>query len=379
MRGLSPLRWLAVRVFALGLGTAVIGSCGGGGDASGPPDDPDPPAVAQVELAPSSLSLGPGQSGTLVATLRAADGSTITGRSIAWSTDDPGIATVAGGTVTAVAPGEAAITATSEGRSGSATVVVSDVPVATVTVTPSPATVTVGKTAQLVATAKAQDGAELPGRPIAWITSDAGIATVSAAGLVTGVAVGDATITATSEGQSGTTQLTVSLVPVDAVEIAPDPISVAAGATLQLTATARDAQGDPLPGRSATWSSADTDIATVSPTGLLTGVSAGSTAVTATIEGVEATAVVTVTGAAGVVREWVGGAAGGPSDWARAGNWNPAGAPSLLDLARVPPAADPAVLSGDVQVARLVVAGGQTRTAGHRLVVRQNTETFERR
>jgi hypothetical protein len=186
-------------------------------------------------------------------------------------------------------------------------------------------------------------------------------------------------MTATSEGQSGTTQLTVSLVPVESVEIAPEEISLAAGAELQLAATARDAQGDPLPGRSAAWSVADTDIATVSSTGVLKGVSAGSTTITATIEGVQATAQVTVTGSGAVVREWVGGAAGGPSDWARAGNWTPAGAPSLLDLVRVAAAANPAVLSGDVQVAGLVVAGGHTRTAGHRLLVRQRIETFERR
>ncbi|HET9709607.1 MAG TPA: Ig-like domain-containing protein, partial [Gemmatimonadales bacterium] len=82
-------------------------------------------------------------------------------------------------------------------------------PVARVSVTPSSATITPGSTVQLTAQPLDAAGNPLSGRAIAWQTSDAGIAGVSSSGLVSGVTVGPATITATSEGQSGTASITV--------------------------------------------------------------------------------------------------------------------------------------------------------------------------
>jgi alpha-tubulin suppressor-like RCC1 family protein len=83
-------------------------------------------------------------------------------------------------------------------------------PVSTVTVTPTTSTLIPGGTVQLQAATKDADGAILPGREITWSSSDNAIATVSATGLVTGVADGSATITATSEGQSGSAVIAVA-------------------------------------------------------------------------------------------------------------------------------------------------------------------------
>ncbi len=93
-------------------------------------------------------------------------------------------------------------------------------PVATVTVeAPSTAPLTVPATEQLEATLRAADGTVLTGRSLSWSTSDETVAAVDASGLVTAVARGSATITATSEGQSGAVTLTVfPAVPPD-----PDP------------------------------------------------------------------------------------------------------------------------------------------------------------
>ena len=82
-------------------------------------------------------------------------------------------------------------------------------PVAEVTVTPTAASIEAGETVQLSATSKDADGNELPGRPVTWTTSDAGVATVSETGLVTGAAEGTATITASSESTSGTASVIV--------------------------------------------------------------------------------------------------------------------------------------------------------------------------
>ncbi len=82
--------------------------------------------------------------------------------------------------------------------------------VASVAVAPGPITLVPEQTQTLTATVKDAAGNTLSGRTVTWTTSAQPIATVSSSGVVTAVAVGTATITATSEGQSGTAQVTVA-------------------------------------------------------------------------------------------------------------------------------------------------------------------------
>ncbi|MDH3458423.1 MAG: Ig-like domain-containing protein, partial [Gemmatimonadota bacterium] len=104
-------------------------------------------------------------------------------------------------------------------------------------------------------------------------------------GLVSGIAAGSATITATSEGQSGTAAVTVAVAPVASVSVTPSTASIFVSSTVQLTATLRDAAGNVLTGRPISWSSNNPGVATVNASGLATGVAAGSAAITATSEG----------------------------------------------------------------------------------------------
>src|SRR5207302_4374386 len=104
-----------------------------------------------------------------------------------------------------------------------------------------------------------------------------------------------ATITATSEGKSGTSSITVTNVPVATVDVTPPSASVPAGQTVQLTATPKDANGAPLSGRTVTWSSANTAVATVSTSGLVSGVTPGSITISATSAGKSGTAAITAT------------------------------------------------------------------------------------
>ncbi len=117
---------------------------------------------------------------------------------------------------------------------------------------------------------------------------------MNGSGLVTGGAAGTATITATSEGKSGTATVTVPSVPVASVTVTPSSASVVTGATLQLTATPKDASGNPLSGRVVIWGSSNTAVATVSGSGLVTGVAVGATTIAATSEGQSGTATITV-------------------------------------------------------------------------------------
>src|SRR5213593_766043 len=92
----------------------------------------------------------------------------------------------------------------------------------------------------------------------------------------------------------GTDNLGPAEEPVAAVTISPARATMAPGGSVQLTAVAKSASGTTLPGRAVTWSTADTAVAKVSATGLVTGVALGSTAITATSEQRSGTANITV-------------------------------------------------------------------------------------
>jgi hypothetical protein len=217
----------------------------------------------------------------------------------AWESQNTAIATVSGtGVVSGIAAGgPVQVVARAQGRQGAASVTVGQVPVTTVTVTPSPTVVGVARTAQLVVRAFDAEGDEVTGRPATWTSTNDAIVSVNASGLVTGVAVGGpVAITATVDGVPGSSQVTVSLVPVATVTVAPPSSTITSGTTVQLTATLRDAQGTVLTGRTVTWSSANGQVAQVSATGLVTGLrTGGPVVITAASEGQSGTAQVTVT------------------------------------------------------------------------------------
>ena len=253
-------------------------------------------AVSSVTVTPASANLPVGQTVQLTATPKDANGNPLTGRMVTWSSSNNSVASVtSSGLVSGGAAGSATITATSEGQSGTASITVTSVPVASVSVTPTSANVNEGKTVQLTATPKDGGGNPLSGRTIAWSSSNTAVATVSSSGLVTGKVAGSATITATSEGQSGASAITVVHVPVASVTVSPASGSVPVGSTLQLTATPKDASGNALTGRTITWSSSDNSVATVSSSGLVSGVVAGSATITATSEGQSGPSAITVT------------------------------------------------------------------------------------
>lgn len=250
--------------------------------------------VASVAVSPASVPLDVGETAQLTATARDSTGATLSGRVITWAAANTAVATVnSSGLVTAKAVGSTSVTATSEGKSGSATVTVTQVPVAWVELTPATSSISVGGSAQLTAVAKDEAGRILSGRPMGWISSNTQVATV-AAGLVAGVAAGSALIIATAEGKSDTATITVTFVPVASVTVSPSSTNVSIGAVVQLTATTRDASGNTLTGRPVSWASNNTGFATVSSSGAVTGVAAGSATITATSEGIAGSSVVTV-------------------------------------------------------------------------------------
>ena len=261
--------------------------------------------VASVTITPNvPAPIAAGGTANFTATTLDALGAVLTGRTITWASSNAAIATVATtgastATVTAVAPGAVTISATSEGKTGTVSfTVLAPARVNSVSVAPATATLTIGQTTTIVATVSADAGVPTT---VTWSTSDATKATVDAAGKVTAVAAAPAvaicatsTFDATKKG-CASVAVTAAPVPVATVTVTPATANVVVGATQQLTATTLDANGAVLASRVVTWASSDATKATVSASGLVTAVAAGSTTITATSEGKSGTSAITVT------------------------------------------------------------------------------------
>ncbi|HEY0527696.1 MAG TPA: Ig-like domain-containing protein [Gemmatimonadaceae bacterium] len=256
-----------------------------------------PPPPTAIPVASVVVSINPpqvlvGQQPHATATLKDAQGNALSGRSVVWQSSNAQVASVAStGDISAVGAGTATITASSEGISGSAPLTVDvppPIPVASIAVSPATGSLQIGGTLQLSAVTRDANNNVLTGRVISWSSGNASIASVSALGLVTALAAGSVQINVSSEGQVSAATITVAApppVPVASVSIAPSSPSLQIGSTVQLSATTRDANNVVLTGRVVSWSSATPAVATVSSTGLVTAVAAGTASVTATSEG----------------------------------------------------------------------------------------------
>lgn len=265
----------------------------------------------RVSVGPSSVSVTPagvafdalGDSAQLVATVKDAAGSPITGVAVTYTVSDTTVASVsATGMVRSKKVGSTQVVAKADSVSRVVAVTVTQ-KITSVTVTPDSATLIPGGTAQLAAVAADRNGNPVASAIVAWASGDTAVATVNSTGLVTGKSTGGtATISATSSGVVGTSAITVVDVPVASVEVEPSALSLAQGATANLTVTFRSAEGVVLTGPTVTWTSDDAAVANVGFQGKVTAIDVGSTWIRATVnDSVAATdsAAVTVTSTAG--------------------------------------------------------------------------------
>jgi uncharacterized protein YjdB len=205
--GLRHLLW-CVAVVALAA-TAFSAGCGGSSDAISPPP---PAAVAVVTISPVSATLHIGETRAFSAALSDAGGHTLSGRTIVWTSSDTSIAIIdASGVATGKRLGTTSINATSEGVSGTAGVVVGTT-VSTVVLTPAALTTVVRHAEQFAVVARDAAGNVVTGTTT-WSSSDTTVALVSAGGMVTALAAGQVTITASVDGRSATAAMVVT--PVD--------------------------------------------------------------------------------------------------------------------------------------------------------------------
>ena len=138
------------------------------------------------------------------------DGQTMAGTTVTWASSKASVATVdASGQVTAVGNGETTIAATAGSAAGTAVVTVAQ-EVSAITVSPTADTLMVADTVRLTAAALDANGHAVEAAEFDWSSSDASVARVDGSGLVTGVAEGQATVTAAAGDATATAEITVT-------------------------------------------------------------------------------------------------------------------------------------------------------------------------
>ena len=262
--------------------------------------------VGSVSLSPNPATVVAAASLPLVLSVKAPDGTdagNLGDRDIKWSVVNPDgptrTANVSGtGTVTGVFPGNADVTVSVDGVTKTLRVVVTAAGLRI----QAPATVFTGGKATLTATTVDANNAPLANVPVTWSSSNTSVATIDANGVLTAVALGSVQITATGGGSSAKATVRV-ITRVTSIVMSPDPASVVAARTLQLVAVPKAADGSDagdLANRTISWSVVNTPgptRATVSGTGLVTGLYPGNADVTVSIDGVTKTLRVVVNAA----------------------------------------------------------------------------------
>ncbi len=246
--------------------------------------------VHGIEILPGSANIPDGLEIQFSVALTDARGFNLS-RPITWSSSSEAVATVSGtGRAFGVAPGEATVTASVEGKSASVPLIVR-ARVATIVVSPPAATMRRNEELQLGVTLLDRNGTVLTGRAISF-SPFAGVA-VTTEGLVRALETGEGNIIVRSEGREALVPLRV-IEPVMFVDVTPLIATVPVGSQTQLIVTLRDRAGHVLTDRAIDFSSANTNVASVSPTGLVTGVTGGTTMITVLSEGVSRMVQITV-------------------------------------------------------------------------------------
>jgi uncharacterized protein YjdB len=273
----------SVTVRALKLGTTTLTATAGGKTSAPVTVNVVPPTPLTIRQRPSSGCIIVGQTVTL-------DVVSPPG-AVTWSISNAAVATIGAttGVATGVAAGQTTVTATSGNRTGTAAVCV----VGPLAVTPQSLSIVAARTSQLSV-------ANAGGATLSFASNAPGVATVDAAGLVRGVSIGQATITTTLTGGSGSVTATTPVtVTAGSVAVSPTSATAPVNSIARFTAVVRDADGVALPGAVPTWTISDPTIGTLSTTSGITvdvrALKIGSATVRAAAGGATASATFTVT------------------------------------------------------------------------------------
>jgi uncharacterized protein YjdB len=241
--------------------------------------------VAAVTITPTAVQLLVGGRTPLTVSVTDSRGTAVSGRTVQWASTNGAVATVDGSAeLRGLSVGIATVTASIDGRIGSATVTVLPAGVTKLQLAPAAASIPIGGALTFVVTAFDTLGAPVNAAAITWNSSAPAIVSVDAGGVARALAAGTATVTAMSNGRTATATLQVTRPPVGAVTVASPSPTLAVGARMRLALAVRDTAGTPLTGRRASWSTSAQNVAIVSPDGEVLGLAPGTATLTATVE-----------------------------------------------------------------------------------------------
>jgi len=258
--------------------------------------------LTSISVTPASAVLAPTTFVNCVATGTFSDGSTqVISNVVNWTSSAANVASVnGGGRVTGITAGNATITAQLGGLSANCAIVVDGSPLTSIQISPASASIPQQTSIAFVATGTFADGKTQDlTTSVLWTSSPATVATISnvpaTMGQATGLAPGTATITALFGGQIGTASLTVTSAAATSLWVSPADTSLEQGGFTKFTALAQFSDGTTRDVTSfVTWTSSNASVAVVTPTGIATSAHSGSTTVTATMNDLNGTAVLTV-------------------------------------------------------------------------------------
>jgi trimeric autotransporter adhesin len=251
----------------------------------------------QLSAAQLSLAAGLGENVTATGTYSNSTTQNIT-TSVQWTSSSPAVATVSvAGVILAVAPGTTTLTATLNGVSATLELTVTEAILQSIAVTAPSSSFALGFNLQLTATGTYSDGStQNLTASVSWTSSNLGIAVVSNTGLVAGVVVGDITASASLQGITGSLPISVTAATLVSVSITPLNVTLEtllSGQQFTLTGTFSNGSTQPLTD-SAYWTTTNPLLGLISSTGLLTPLAVGNFSVTATYQGLSATANVSI-------------------------------------------------------------------------------------
>jgi uncharacterized protein YjdB len=270
-------------------------------------------ALVSIQVAPDNPNLPKGTTRQLTATGIYTDNSTqdLT-KQVTWGASDPSVASVSNadgsdGLATALAVGSATVSAALGMVSGTTALEVTAAALVAIEVSPADPGLAKGTTRQLTATGTYTDNTtpDLT-KQVTWTVIDPSVAAVSNAadtnGLITALAVGSATVSATLGSVFGTTTLNVTAAVMVSIEVDPYSASTVVGVTRQFTASGVYSDGTVQDlTQQVTWSTSVKSVATISNAagskGLATPVKVGSTTISATLCSMSGSTTLTVSNA----------------------------------------------------------------------------------
>ena len=257
-----------------------------------------PAILVSISVTPDAASIASGLTKQLTATGSYSDGtSKAIANGVTWSSSASSVASVdtTTGLTTGKSTGSATLTASVGSVSGSTTLNVTGAVLQSIAVTAPASSVAAGLNQQLTATGTFSDGStQTLSTGLTW-TSSANYAAVTSAGLVTGIATGNSTITASMSGVSGSFAITTTAAVLQSIAVTPVSPSVAAGLTTPLAVTGTYSDGTQAAIASGiSWTSANHTIANVVSTGVATGIAQGTTTLTAGVGTLTASVTLTV-------------------------------------------------------------------------------------